>query len=525
MDIEFMQESLKSKFPCRDKQIDLLCNFLKQNVPCKYQYPCVLVHGNQSTGKLSLVKTYLLLSKNTKYVIANCTTLYTHKLLVEHILNTLYGYKRSDQTHLERCDNIATLVLDLRKIARRNPDQHIIIVLKNCEKLDRLSLCSLLRLQEYTKCTNITLVLITSVSPCNLHTDQVIPKIHFNQYSKDQLTQILSLEKPDGHPVDFFENFLNACVGTLYNVCRDLRELKNLISNVFPKYVEPIQSGDLLHSDVVALWRHIAPYLKATINNAYLGFVLKESTDTSTATPTLTTTQALRMKLLDLPYYTKYFLIASYLASFISPKHDRRLFVKRAHSRSKKRNIVNVRSERVENELMGAKSFSLDRLLAIFYAIIQDGEVNLTANLLAQISSLVELKLLTVLSDGNLDKPNYKCSVDKETIYAISKTLDFNIKKYLDKLELLVFLPTKVPKPPRGEEEGGGEEGGEEEEEEGGEEEGEEEEGEEKKEEKKRKKEKKKKKKKKEEKKRKKKKEEKKKKKKKMIVFSRSKKR
>ncbi|KAI5693858.1 hypothetical protein M8J75_006810 [Diaphorina citri] len=394
MDIEFMQESLKSKFPCRDKQIDLLCNFLKQNVPCKYQYPCVLVHGNQSTGKLSLVKTYLLLSENTKYVIANCTTLYTHKLLVEHILNTLYGYKRSDQTHLERCDNFTTLVFDLRKIARRNPDQHIIIVLKNCEKLDRLSLCSLLRLQEYTKCTNITLVLITSVSPCSLHTDQVIPKIHFNQYSKDQLTQILSLEKPDGHPVDFFENFLNACVGTLYNVCRDLRELKNLISNVFPK--------------------------------------LKDSTDTSTATPTLTTTQALRMKLLDLPYYTKYFLIASYLASFISPKHDRRLFVKRAHSRSKKRNIVNVRSERVENELMGAKSFSLDRLLAIFYAIIQDGEVNLTANLLAQISSLVELKLLTVLSDGNLDKPNYKCSVDKETIYAISKTLDFNIKKYLD---------------------------------------------------------------------------------------------
>uniref|UniRef100_A0A8D9EQX5 Origin recognition complex subunit 5 n=1 Tax=Cacopsylla melanoneura TaxID=428564 RepID=A0A8D9EQX5_9HEMI len=426
-----IQQKLNAKFLCREKQVELLCDLLNQNSYSSYQHPCILLHGNQSTGKLSLIKHFLHISENIKHVIANCTTLYTHKLLVEHILNNLYDYKRSEQAHLERCDNFVTLVCDLKKIATKNCEQHIIIVLKNCEKLDRLSLNTLIRVQEYTGCPNITVVLITTSTPCSLQVDQVLPKIHFNQYSKDQLMKILIAEKPDGHPVDFFENFLNAFVGTLYNVVRDLREMKNLISNVFPKYVEPVVSGELAHSDVVSLWRHIAPYLKSAINNAYLGFVT--NTHHSVGPLTLSTTQSLRMKLLDLPFYTKYFLIASYLASFISPKYDRRLFVKATlGKRSKKRNVIKIQNEKIESELLGAKSFSLDRLLAIFYAIVDEAGVNLTANLLAQVTSLVELKLLTALSDGNLDKPNYKCSVDKETIYAISKTVDFNIKKYLD---------------------------------------------------------------------------------------------
>ncbi|KAL1456054.1 hypothetical protein WDU94_000808, partial [Cyamophila willieti] len=95
-------------------------------------------------------------------------------------------YKRSEQTHLERCDNFVTLVCDLKKIATKNSDKHIIIVLKNCEKLDRLSLNTLIRVQEYTGCLNITVVLITTSTPCSLQVDQVLPKVHFNQYSKGQ---------------------------------------------------------------------------------------------------------------------------------------------------------------------------------------------------------------------------------------------------------------------------------------------------------------------------------------------------
>lgn len=86
---------------------------------------------------------------------------------------------------------------------------------------------------------------------------------------------------------------------------------------------------------------------------------------------------------LDLPYYAKYFLIAAYIASFNSPKYDRKLFVKASNKR-KKVNHIPKKSENSTSELVGPKIFSLDRLLAIFYAIIEEN-TNMTANLLAQV--------------------------------------------------------------------------------------------------------------------------------------------
>jgi len=86
---------------------------------------------------------------------------------------------------------------------------------------------------------------------------------------------------------------------------------------------------------------------------------------------------------LDLPYYAKYFLIAAYIASFNSPKYDRQLFVK-VSNKKKKNKSISHKSEKSASELVGPKSFSLDRLLAIFYAIIEEN-TNMTANLLAQV--------------------------------------------------------------------------------------------------------------------------------------------
>lgn len=86
---------------------------------------------------------------------------------------------------------------------------------------------------------------------------------------------------------------------------------------------------------------------------------------------------------LDLPYYAKYFLISAYIASFNSPKYDRQLFVKISNKRKKNKQTTK-KSEKNLNELIGPKSFSLDRLLAIFYAIIEEN-TNMTANLLAQV--------------------------------------------------------------------------------------------------------------------------------------------
>lgn len=88
------------------------------------------------------------------------------------------------------------------------------------------------------------------------------------------------------------------------------------------------------------------------------------------------------MKAFDLPYYAKYFLIAAYLASYNSPKHDRRLFVKN-HGKQRKQARKGMAKTQV-SELLGPKVFSLDRLLAIFYAIMEE-KASLTVYLISQV--------------------------------------------------------------------------------------------------------------------------------------------
>ena len=49
--------------------------------------------------------------------------------------------------------------------------------------------------------------------------------------------------------------------------------LKNFfqVSKNFEKYCEPINRDLIKINDVSALWRHIAPHLKSSLNTVYLG--------------------------------------------------------------------------------------------------------------------------------------------------------------------------------------------------------------------------------------------------------------
>jgi origin recognition complex subunit 5 len=99
--------------------------------------------------------------------------------------------------------------------------------------------------------------------------------------------------------------------------------------------------------------------------------------------PSLLSSSATYVLSFDLPYYAKFFLIAAYLASYNPAKADRRLFVKN-HGKERKKNKKKKEQKKQAEQLLGPKPFALDRLLAIFYAIIEV-DVNLTANLLSQV--------------------------------------------------------------------------------------------------------------------------------------------
>ena len=85
---------------------------------------------------------------------------------------------------------------------------------------------------------------------------------------------------------------------------------------------------------------------------------------------------------------------------------------------------------------MGPKTFQIDRLLAIFYAIL-DEKVGLSCNLLAQISTLVDLNFLTFTNDDKsmMDgTARLQCTVGLDFVTNIGKVVGFNVKQYLTDL-------------------------------------------------------------------------------------------
>lgn len=91
-----------------------------------------------------------------------------------------------------------------------------------------------------------------------------------------------------------------------------------------------------------------------------------------------------RFNKIDLPYYSKYLLIAAYLASYISSKDDRLLFCRRALKKRKKSKVKPRTSNNEVNLLTGPKPFPLNRLLAIYFSIVEKRS-NISATLLSQV--------------------------------------------------------------------------------------------------------------------------------------------
>ncbi|WAR25831.1 ORC5-like protein [Mya arenaria] len=86
-------------------------------------------------------------------------------------------------------------------------------------------------------------------------------------------------------------------------------------------------------------------------------------------------------------------------------------------------------SENTSNHMLGPKPFPLDRLMAIFYSIVE-GRVAPTANIFMQITSLVSLHFLGhATGEDQIEQPKYKCLVSLDFIKAVSRwvVVVFNI--------------------------------------------------------------------------------------------------
>ncbi|KAM9705687.1 origin recognition complex subunit 5 isoform 1-T1 [Menidia menidia] len=421
------------QLPCREVQAGMLLSLMGQ--PQQYCYPSVFIYGHGASGK-SHVLNVLMKELELPHATVSCVECVSVSLLFEQVLLSFFG--RDAASSLPRTPSLSDFVRVYRQQSSQSPaKQTRYIIMEKAELLrdaEANLLPALLRLQELVE-DNVTVILLSEIV-----WDQFRPNtgcfepllLHFPDYSKGELQQILSHDAHPSYSAEFYSSYINILLGVFYSVCRDLRELRHLAALNFSKFCEPVTTGKVKETETHKLWKNIEPHLKKAMQTVYLREVSSlqweqmqqmEETETGAMRGLSAHTHV------ELPYYSKFLLIAAYLASYNPARTDKRFFLKH-HGKIRKTNFLK-KNEKTSNHLLGPKPFSLDRMLAIFYSVV-DSRVAPTASIFSQISSLVTLQLLAQVShDDQLDGPKYKCAVSLDFIRAISKTVNFDIVRYL----------------------------------------------------------------------------------------------
>lgn len=300
-------------------------------------------------------------------------------------------------------------------------------VLDKAEKLRNLErnvLTTFLKLQELS---NLKLcVVFLSILPWTAYLIEEAPLepiiYYLKRYNQKQTTEILKLDKPEEYSMKFYENFLSLFLNIFFQTCHDIKELKYQAKINFKHYSDPIKSKELTENDVSELWKRSQGFFKNSLKSLYLK--MDNELDCAEKFKFIPS----QVMNLELPYYSKYILIASYLASFNPASEDKRIFFKNI---GKVKKSKRPKAPKMKLYLVGPKPFGLQRLFAIVSAILDDEKFNLNADLFIEIASLVKMNLLIQISEDVLDGPTYKCNVGLQFIDVISKNVQFPIRHYL----------------------------------------------------------------------------------------------
>ncbi|KAK6993786.1 origin recognition complex subunit 5 [Biomphalaria glabrata] len=431
---------------CRQAQIKTLMSLFGQRY---HMTPgSLFVYGHTGTGK-SLVIQSLLLYLKLPHIVMNCVECSSPRFLFEHIFNNMpkgNGVSNTNSANTDDeytdCEDMTSFIRQLVKAVTDNGlrNETLYIVLDKAERLRDTNvhlLPALLRLQELSE-LNVCTILISEIVWEKFRSGTGLCEpycLHFPDYTRQELNEIMCLDAPASCDKELYALYVNIVLSVFHMVCRDLRELRHIAKLNYPYFIEPIQKGDADASQARKLWRNIEPHLKKALNSVYLREVsslqweLMQQAEFDQSESDISKSAASRSHM-ELPYYSKFLLIAAYLASYNPMKYDRRFFAKNSGRVSKRTKLVK-KNVRTSNHLLGPKLFPIDRLMAIFYSIVE-GNVMPSAQIFIQISSLVSLHLLCqVGGEDKIAAPKYKCMVTLDFIRSVARTVQFDIMKYL----------------------------------------------------------------------------------------------
>ncbi|XP_046454958.1 origin recognition complex subunit 5-like [Daphnia pulex] len=412
MEINSIKENLKAEIPHREQQIEILADILQSNALPPFLY----VYGHTSTGKSLVVQRVIESVEHVQYAAIHCIECLSPRFLYESVLEQLGSQ--------ERCDNANEFARYLKQLGDTRP---ICIVLDKAERMRDLSdgmiIPTLTKIPEFTG-LNICIIFISEIpfEKFRCGTGSLDPiQIFFPQYSKEEILDLLMKECRQPEHSSLYQTYLSMILGVFLVACRDFCELRYIAAQHWEAFMEPIHSGEIDKTQSVKLWRHLEPKLRSSLNQVYV------------RGPDACGTQiGLKM---ELPFFSKFLIIAAYLASYNPPRYDRRLFVKAKEGRKKKdKGLKSLKKQKLHNaaRLMGPKVFPIDRLMAIFYSIVEE-RVTPSLNIFVQISTLVSLKLITHTGSAAMFQgvPKYRCNAGYDLVRSLARTVNFELGRYL----------------------------------------------------------------------------------------------
>ncbi|KAH7618813.1 putative Origin recognition complex subunit 5 [Nannochloris sp. 'desiccata'] len=492
-------KSLKQRYPGRETQIDDLATLFGSNRNASNP---VFVYGPPGTGKTSVLRDLLKHLKITQAYVSCHETTRTRTVL-ESILHQIKGTKRRREDGYGpsmRCDSMGEFLAVLPSAVSRKKGAAWIII-DNAQRLAGADLLSMLtRLPDATS-SNVGVCLIANIPWATgkfISTNQnLMPPhpVHFPAYTGPQLQRILAGSLPPGEDTaayaSKYHQFLSSTVGPMSRASNNVLDLRTAIHALWIQYSAPLKEGRDLPAG--ALFNKVRGELQRVIGELEMGGKTKSmnigssnSTDgggringasgsgdtvtlgvpTPSAAPapaantgTISTTPSADPHLgltIELPYMSKFLLLAAYIASRNKATADRAVFDPGYSKRGRKDAQAHDRQTEAatENLLKGPHSFPLERLLHIFYCIYdqhcaEDGDFNddidgvaaprnaaaahevQRAEVQMQISTLVALRLLSVSGGDLLEGGIYRCNLAQEIAYQIAGNVKMRLNDYM----------------------------------------------------------------------------------------------
>lgn len=446
--MQYLLDNLKTVFPCREKMINHLYSLIGEENDQMYE--AIYLYGQSGIGKSTTITHLLNSGIVNNYVSINCIECYSPEILFEAVVDQLFDHHLSPENGYKsyaKCKNMMTFI---RLVKQLDASKRYIIVLDNAEEMRDMEynmLPCFVKLQELTG-LNICTIFVSTIEYVKYHAKTAafdVINVYFDVYSKDEMKKILlldyinvqdsirqnilndekQLELFDTINKDFYGNYIEVLLTVLFRVTRDVNELKSIAKFCYEKYIQPVLDGTIKQHDARKLFKLGTPTLLSVLRKYQIGMYLAESTVELSSNSS-------QISQLELPYYTKYLLIAAFLASNNPVKEDRKLFVKKSSKKKKSQKVQAKVTEKLNTQI-GPQGFTIDRLLSIFYSIL-DSKINLNAKLLGQISNLVHLRLLRFVSGENNileGTTRLQCTAGLEFILHVGKTLEFNVRQYL----------------------------------------------------------------------------------------------